>query len=72
MPDISNDHLHEKNFSSIGAFYIYLFITFGQDLGKILIDKLYLTTFDKVLDDISIEHHVRFLYDREALSLLQV
>lgn len=44
----------------------------GQDLNKILIDKLYLTTFDKVLDDISIEHHVRFLYDREALSLLQV
>jgi len=44
----------------------------GQNLSKILVDKLYLNSLDKVLDDIAREHHLKFLFDREMLAQMQV
>ncbi len=45
---------------------------YAQDLSKILVDKLYITTLDKVLDEISVTNHLRFAYDRELLSQFEV
>jgi len=35
-----------------GLLFMALHIVKAQDLDKILVDKLYITTFDKVIDDI--------------------
>jgi len=45
---------------------------YTQDLDKILVDKLYITTFDQVLDDIAASNHLRFSFDRELLSQFEV
>ena len=44
----------------------------AQNIDHILLDTLYLTTMDKVLDDISLRYHVRFAYDRETLRQYEV
>lgn len=60
---------------------LYLFISLflcihvsaiAQHPDRILIDTLYISTFDKVLDDISRRYHVRFAFDRDLLRGMEV
>jgi len=56
--------------------YYFLFFlnicSFSQDLEKLKVDKLYITSFDKVLDDISETFNLKFAYDREVLATFRV
>ncbi|MCK9219573.1 MAG: TonB-dependent receptor [Bacteroidales bacterium] len=45
---------------------------YAQDLSKILVDKLYITTLDKVMDDIGAINHLKFEFDREILVQFEV
>jgi len=63
----------------MGKFYLFLFFLFflifhsyAQDLQKLKVDKLHITSFDKVLDDISETFKLKFAYDRETLSAFRV
>jgi len=52
--------------------YFALNHVMAQDLDNILVDKLYITTFDKVIDDIATENHLTFIFDREILSQFEL
>ncbi len=54
--------------------FLFILVQTGstQDLSKIFVDKLYITTLDKVLDDISVTNNLRFAFDRELLSQFEV
>jgi len=52
--------------------FLALYGAKAQDLDKILVDKLYITTFDKVIDDIAGENHLTFDYEREVLSQFDI
>jgi len=57
----------------LGGFLLFLLTTLqGQDLDKILVDKLYITTFDKVLDDLASDHKLTFEFDHETLSAFEI
>ena len=47
-------------------------IAISQNIDHILLDTLYLTTMDKVLDDISHRYQIRFAFDRELLSQIEI
>jgi hypothetical protein len=43
----------------------------AQQIDSVRLDKLYYGTIAKILDDISAEHKVRFVFDRAKLSALE-
>jgi len=47
-------------------------IAISQNIDHILLDTLYITTMDKVLDDISNRYKVRFAFDRELLGQIEI
>ncbi|MCK9203415.1 MAG: TonB-dependent receptor [Bacteroidales bacterium] len=54
--------------------FILLGVSIGhaQDLSKIVVDKLYIATLDKVIDDIGLSNHLTFEFDREVLLQYEV
>jgi ferric enterobactin receptor len=62
----------KKIFFLFSIFFMASFFCRGQKIDQILLDTLYITSMDKVLDDISQRYHIRFAYDRDLLSQLEI
>ena len=56
----------------LNLFFVLLSASIAQNPDKILVDKLYITTFDKVLDDISTDSKIKFAFDREQFSQINI